>query len=511
MDIATLYAQISDQEHNEIDFGYRLPTPKQRGWVIYQCCGRSVCNQRSIVNRTLRKRGEYWCSPCRAKSPQGKAQRSKQSKQAWANPEYVSNQSKILGAIANSEDGRAQRSKQAKQAWEDPDFREFQQDRITKMFQSDQHKQLVSERNKADYKADPDKYFREKVSVMHTPEARANHDLAIQNPEYKKIHSELAKERFKNPEYRAKIAAGIEAFSRSGRQSKPEKVVSDVLDLLEIKYTREKSVGPYNFDLYLSDFNIYIEVQGDYWHNLPNNQRRDVAKSAYLRIANPDSLLLCIEEHETLIPDLVQDKIQSVIGVSESKITEFEFNQLIVKPIEHSEGNRFLRAWHYAQCGRKAKFMFGAYLDGQLIAVAKFAPVVRKEVSTSVGLTPKTVSELDRLCIRTDCHKPNFGSWFLARSAKHFWDQFPETKAIVSFADTTVGHEGIVYQASNWEHVSTTKPDYVYVDTTGWMMHKKTLYNHAVGCHMTEKEFAESKGYVKVFGKEKKKFVLFRQ
>jgi hypothetical protein len=54
----------------------------------------------------------------------------------------------------------------------------------------------------------------------------------------------------------------------------------------------------------------------------------------------------------------------------------------------------------------------------------------------------------------------------------------PRIKLIISFADTTMGHDGTVYKASNWTFDSCTGKSY-YEDKRGAMMHKKTTYGLA--------------------------------
>jgi very-short-patch-repair endonuclease len=52
-----------------------------------------------------------------------------------------------------------------------------------------------------------------------------------------------------------------------------------ILDELNIKYKNEKTIDFYSVDNYLSDLNLIIEVNGDYWHCSPlkyNNIRSDI-------------------------------------------------------------------------------------------------------------------------------------------------------------------------------------------------------------------------------------------
>jgi asparagine synthetase A len=81
---------------------------------------------------------------------------------------------------------------------------------------------------------------------------------------------------------------------------------------------------------------------------------------------------------------------------------------------------------------------------------------------------------------------------------------------LVSFADSTFGHFGTIYKASNWKQLHVTKPDYHYISQEGFVIHKKTLYDHAQKMGKSESDYVNQFGYMKVFGKSKTKFVLTR-
>jgi very-short-patch-repair endonuclease len=79
----------------------------------------------------------------------------------------------------------------------------------------------------------------------------------------------------------------------------PHKLLSNVLEDLKIKYEEEKSLYYWNFDFYLIDYDVYIEVDGDYWHSNPKfypngpetksqkiNYTRDISKNNYCKKNN---------------------------------------------------------------------------------------------------------------------------------------------------------------------------------------------------------------------------------
>ena len=80
-------------------------------------------------------------------------------------------------------------------------------------------------------------------------------------------------------------------------------------------------------------------------------------------------------------------------------------------------------------------------------------------------------------------------------------------KCLVAFADSTIGHFGTIYKATNWEFDGKTDNSYYYVNDDGFVMHKKTLYNRAVKMTMKEKEFANKYGYKKKKTGHKYRFI----
>jgi len=170
-----------------------------------------------------------------------------------------------------------------------------------------------------------------------------------------------------------------------------------------------------------------------------------------------------------------------------------------------NSSKQFLQSFHYAQFGRSAKKIFGAYFKNELIAVCKFSTPVRQEVATSLNYKYSEVLELDRFCIHPAYHKKNFASWFISRCSKLINSH--TIKCLVSFADSTYGHLGIIYKAANWKEIGKTRPDYYYVNEDGFILHKKTLYNQAVKMGKKEAEYVKEFNYRKLFGKEKIKFI----
>jgi hypothetical protein len=65
------------------------------------------------------------------------------------------------------------------------------------------------------------------------------------------------------------------------------------------------------------------------------------------------------------------------------------------------------------------------------------------------------VWELARLYIM-DSEPFNSETWFMARAINFVRSNHPTVKALVSYADPSAGHSGVIYRAANWEQDGRT-------------------------------------------------------
>ena len=78
--------------------------------------------------------------------------------------------------------------------------------------------------------------------------------------------------------------------------TKPQIIVNEMLDELGIEYENEYQCKYYAIDNYLTNYNLMIEVNGDYWHSSPikyqyhqlnkmqiENIRKDKSKHTYIK------------------------------------------------------------------------------------------------------------------------------------------------------------------------------------------------------------------------------------
>lgn len=110
----------------------------------------------------------------------------------------------------------------------------------------------------------------------------------------------------------------------------------------------------------------------------------------------------------------------------------------------------------------------------KLIGVLMFATPCSEAVRASVfGKDYKdTVIELHRLHI-LDVTPKNTESWFISKCLKLLKEDKPRIKAVISFADTTQGHNGTIYQATNFYYIGKTSPATFYLDSDGRLRHPR--------------------------------------
>lgn len=185
---------------------------------------------------------------------------------------------------------------------------------------------------------------------------------------------------------------------------------------------------------------------------------------------------------------------------------QFDLGDIKISRPTQAEYVEFMDKYHYMGAGGRRGYAVGAYFNGQLIAVAIIGSITRKEIAMRMGVDSTVIRELARFCIHPNYHQKNFATWFMSRVLKSFSSDFPRIKKLISFADTTQGHDGTIYKASNWVYDGMATASYHYENVAGDMIHKKTVYTLAKKLGLSEKEYVNLNGLKKVKHKEKKRF-----
>jgi len=95
---------------------------------------------------------------------------------------------------------------------------------------------------------------------------------------------------------------------------------------------------------------------------------------------------------------------------------------------------------------------FALYRSCFIIGVTTFGPPIARQLQESMyPQNPYQVMELSRIWVQDGMPK-NTTSWFVTRSLKLL-----PPYIIISYSDTSVGHEGSVYRALNWHYAGSTE------------------------------------------------------
>lgn len=316
-------------------------------------------------------------------------------------------------------------------------------------------------------------------------------------PGYREKARERTKKQFlelwQNEEFRTKMA---KIRSNMPKFSSLHKSLNDILISKNIVFINEYQVGPWVFDCYLPDFNVLIEVQGEYWHSIPKSISNDNAKASYVN-KYTDYKLLYLFEREFYGNLVVQKKISKILGDYVEPVFDFEFEDVVIKIEPNCVIRDFLFNYHYLGTVRNG-LNICFYHEDMLIGVCVISSCVRSETPRRHGLSPKESRELVRFCIHPNYQKKNLASWMLSKSIKCLKRLNKKYKRIYSFADPTFGHTGTIYKASNWIFDGESDGSYYYIDSNGWVTHKKSLYNMAVKMGVSESQYAKSHSYKKV-------------
>ena len=133
-----------------------------------------------------------------------------------------------------------------------------------------------------------------------------------------------------------KIRNNLLKNSRSSKRfdSNIQLSINNILDNSKIKYEREKIFTYYAVDNYLTDYNLIIEVMGDYWHSNPlryNENKYKLNKKQFVWIKKDKQKHSYIKNHENInILYLWETDINKNIELCEKLILEYIKNKGIL-------------------------------------------------------------------------------------------------------------------------------------------------------------------------------------
>jgi len=154
----------------------------------------------------------------------------------------------------------------------------------------------------------------------------------------------------------------------------------------------------------------------------------------------------------------------------DTDLSGISFDECVVTESTQRAARLFVSQYHYSGGMGNAGIPVGMYHQptNTKLGVIVFHAPISENVRASVfgeGHEDKVI-ELHRMAIHPDAPH-NAGSWFISRALDWLKDYKPQYKAVLSFADTTEGHDGTVYQACSADYYGMSPPKTYYKDTEG--------------------------------------------
>lgn len=145
-----------------------------------------------------------------------------------------------------------------------------------------------------------------------------------------------------------------------------------------------------------------------------------------------------------------------------------------VEPCERKEIRDFIEKWHYSHNinGLLSQYCFKLMDGDTMVGAMIYGGLGMANCWKKYAENKEDIIELRRLCCIDDTPK-NTESYFIGRTLKWLLKN-TSIKKVISYADNTYGHRGVIYQASNFKHLGKTAKGRVIM-WNGKRYHDKTI------------------------------------
>lgn len=270
--------------------------------------------------------------------------------------------------------------------------------------------------------------------------------------------------------------------------SKEEIAIANFLSAYTQVVRNDKTIiSPQEIDIYLPEFNIAIEYNGDYWHSTIHRKDPKYHIKKYLDCKEKGIHLIQIFEHEWLSKsDIIKNRLLSVINKSSKTYAR----KTKVQEISNAQANSFCKKYHI-QGSASASLAYGIYYNNSLLAVMTFG---KSRYCSKV----ENEYELIRYC--------SIGNVVggASKLLKKFEKDIKPSK-IISYASRTWSKNGDLYRYLGFTDVTVDKYNtgYFYVKN-GVKYHrsnftKKKLIETNHSERKTENEIMKELGYLKIY------------
>jgi hypothetical protein len=140
---------------------------------------------------------------------------------------------------------------------------------------------------------------------------------------------------------------------------------------------------------------------------------------------------------------------------------------MVVGPASRSDVNEFAQRWHYTATGGNMTWNYGLWDGYSLVGVVSYNLPPMQTCNAFFGEEHwEWVVHMGRLICAQDAPR-NVESKLISGSFALLRKNRPEARLVVTYAATSQGHIGYVYQATNAIYTGTTEIKHFYIDEHG--------------------------------------------
>lgn len=154
----------------------------------------------------------------------------------------------------------------------------------------------------------------------------------------------------------------------------------------------------------------------------------------------------------------------------------FDASRCRVRSVGYQTAAIVVREAHYLGALGSTSVSLGLYIDDVIAGVLCYGTIPANNASAVCGAEMQpTVMELTRLALY-DWAPRNSESYLIGQSFRWMRDNRPDIRILLSYADSSVGHVGTIYQATNWVYTGASTNDMVYRLDSGEVIHARSAH-----------------------------------
>lgn len=149
--------------------------------------------------------------------------------------------------------------------------------------------------------------------------------------------------------------------------------------------------------------------------------------------------------------------------------------ELLVAPCSYEATKFACENFHYAMKIPSSKLVkHGVWENGKFIGSIVYGDSPTVNMCSPYGLDYSEVCELRRVALTTHIHPV---TQILSKSLKLLHKENPNLQLVISYADKSQNHLGIIYQAGSWIYEGETKKEVVEIMINGEKIHRRSAYD----------------------------------